>query len=224
MRILLLVTCLNWVGWFPFILFDTDWTGREVYGGDVGSQLYDDGVHMGALGLVLNSVVLGFASLSVEYLGKKIGGPKRLWGVVNFILAICLALTVPVSKLAKTTRKANGKPAAGVKAATLAIFSVLGIPLAVTYSIPFALASIFSTDSGSGQGLSLGVLNLAIVVPQMIISLVSGQWDALFGGGNLPAFVVGAIASALSGILAFTFLPSPPADALLKTKTLAGFH
>ncbi|MCD9641614.1 transcription factor, partial [Datura stramonium] len=61
--------------------------------------------------------------------------------------------------------------------------------LLVTY-IPFCFNSIFSSNAGSGQGLSLGVLNLAIVVPQ------EEPWDDLFGGGNLPGFVVGAVAAA----------------------------
>nr|XP_027092334.1 sucrose transport protein SUC8-like [Coffea arabica] len=225
MWILLVVTCLNWIGWFPFFLFDTDWMGREVYGGKVGDSLYDRGVHAGALGLMLNSVVLGFASVGVEHSARVIGGVKRLWGVVNFILAACLAFTVLITKLADSTRRANGSPAEGVKVGSLALFSVLGVPLAVTYSIPFALASIFSTDVGSGQGLSLGVLNLAIVVPQMLVSLLSGQFDALFGGGNIPAFVVGAVAAAISGIIALTKLPSPPADVPShKTQAIAAFH
>ncbi|CAN1324077.1 Sucrose transport protein SUC2 [Linum perenne] len=33
---LLLVTCLNWFAWFPWVLYNTDWMGREVYGGDSG--------------------------------------------------------------------------------------------------------------------------------------------------------------------------------------------
>lgn len=47
----------------------------------------------------------------------------------------------------------------------------------------------------------------------MFVSLVGGPWDELFGGGNLPAFIVGAISAALSGIFAITLLPSPPPDA-----------
>lgn len=135
MWILLMVTFFNWIGWFPFILFDTDWTGREIYGSTSGNPLYDRGVRMGALGLLLNSVVLGVASVSVEHLGRGVGGVKKLWGGVNFLLAICLAMTVPVSKLAHSTRRANGKPASGVQAATLVIFSVMGIPLAVSFSL-----------------------------------------------------------------------------------------
>ncbi|CAA7052382.1 unnamed protein product [Microthlaspi erraticum] len=231
MWMLLIVTALNWIAWFPFLLFDTDWMGREVYGGDSeGSdrlkKLYSTGVSQGAFGLMLNAIVLGFMSLAVEWLGRKLGGAKRLWGVVNFILAAGLAMTVLVTKLAEDHRKVAGMeagPSSGVRAGALSLFAVLGIPLAITFSTPFALASIFSSSSGAGQGLSLGVLNLAIVIPQMIVSLGGGPFDALFGGGNLPAFVLGAIAAAISGVLALTVLPSPPLDAPRPT-TMGGFH
>ncbi|KAF3657942.1 Sucrose transport protein SUC1 [Capsicum annuum] len=230
MWILLLVTCLNWIAWFPFFLYDTDWMAKEVYGGKVGDgRLYDLGVRAGALGLLLQSVVLGFMSLGVEFLGKKIGGAKRLWGILNFVLATCLAMTIVVTKMAEKSRQHHAgtgllmAPTPGVKIGALTLFALLGIPLAVTFSIPFALASIFSSNAGSGQGLSLGVLNLAIVVPQMLVSIVGGPWDALFGGGNLPGFVVGAVAAAASGVLALTLLPSPPADAK-PAVAMGGFH
>ncbi|XP_075509357.1 sucrose transport protein-like [Primulina tabacum] len=218
MWILMLATALNWIAWFPFLLFDTDWMGKEVYGGNVGEgRLYDLGVSAGALGLMLNSVVLGFASLGVQFFARGFGKIKKLWGAVSFLLAVCLASTVLVSKLAEANRQyaADGSllpPTAGVKAGALALFAVLGIPLSVTFSIPFALASIFSSSSGSGQGLSLGVLNLAIVVPQMFVSVTSGPWDALFGGGNLPAFVGGAIMAAVGGVVVLAMLPSPDSN------------
>jgi len=72
-------------------------------------------------------------------------------------------------------------------------------------------------------GLSLGVLNIAICIPQMIVSFSSGPLDAQFGGGNLPSFVVGAIAAAVSGVLALTVLPSPPPDAPAMSGAM-GFH
>lgn len=231
MWILLLVTCLNWIAWFPFLLFDTDWMGKEVYGGTVGEgKLYDQGVRAGALGLLLNSIVLAFASLGVDFYSRGSGKVKRLWAVVNFILGAALAMTVVVTKWADNSRHYDPSgvmlaPDAGVKISALAIFGVLGIPLAVTFSIPFALASIFSVNSGIGQGLSLGVLNLAIVVPQIIVSMTSGPIDAAFGGGNLPAFVCAAIAAVISGIMSLTILPDPPSDALTaKTVAAGGFH
>ncbi|KVH98633.1 sucrose transport protein SUC8-like [Cynara cardunculus var. scolymus] len=233
MWILLLVTCLNWIAWFPFLLFDTDWMGKEVYGGKVGEGNYNRGVRAGALGLMLNSVISGIASLCIEHLARWLGGVKRLWGGVNFLLAVSLAMTVLVTKMAESSRQYTTLPDGtvtalppndGVKAGALTIFAVLGAPLAVTFSVPCALASIFCNNSGAGQGLSLGVLNLAIVIPQMVVSVLSGPWDALFGGGNLPAFVVGAVAAAASGIFAFTMLPTPPPDAVLAKVSGGGMH
>ncbi|KAL3845599.1 hypothetical protein ACJIZ3_003002 [Penstemon smallii] len=233
MWILLLVTCLNWIAWFPFLLFDTDWMGREVYGGKVGEKMYDHGVRAGALGLMINAVVLGISSLGVQSLARGIGGVKRVWGGVNFLLAFCLAMTVVITKSAEHTRRfvgGNGgaatlqPPEISVKIGALALFGALGIPMAVTFSVPFALASIYSSDSGAGQGLSLGVLNLAIVIPQMVVSVASGPWDAIFGGGNLPAFVVGAVAAAASGVFAFTMLPSPPSESTKTITVGGGFH
>lgn len=231
MWLLYLVTALNWVAWFPFILYDTDWMGLEVYGGKAQGttaekRLYDLGVHAGSLGLMLNSVILGFASLVVEPVGKMVGGVKRWWAIVNFILAIGLACTVPVTKMAKAYRAAHGlvPPPANIKGGALSIFSVLGIPLSVTYSIPFALASIYSSSAGAGQGLSLGVLNMAIVIPQMIVSVVSGRLDEAFGGGNLPAFIMGAIAAVVSGLMALFVLPNPPSQASMPALMAGGGH
>ncbi|CAM8983159.1 unnamed protein product [Rhodiola kirilowii] len=227
MWILMLVTCLNWIAWFPFFLYNTDWMGKEVYGGAVGTSAYDKGVRAGSLGLMLNAIVLGVVSLLLEPVARRIG-VKKLWGGVNFVLAICLAFTLLVTKMAEAGRKfdANGlvlPPSAGVKGGALALFSALGIPLAVTYSLPFALASIFCNSAGAGQGLSIGVLNLAIVLPQMFVSVTSGGLDALFGGGNLPAFLAGAIAAAVSGLLALTLLPTPPPDFVSTTQSAPHF-
>ncbi|GLT41435.1 hypothetical protein SLA2020_155010 [Shorea laevis] len=220
MWILLLVTCLNWMAWFPFLLFDTDWMGTEVYGGKVkGNQsqarLYHNGVRAGALGLMINSIILGLTSLALEPVGRVIGGVTNLWGLVNVILCLCLASTVVITKMAEAWRSSHGpdnnlSPPVNIKVSALAVFGVLGVPLAVTYSIPFALASIYCSTTGGGQGLSLGVLNLSIVIPQMFVSVISGPLDDAFGGGNLPAFVLGSIAAAFSALMAIFLLPKPP--------------
>lgn len=53
----------------------------------------------------------------------------------------------------------------------------------------------------------MGVLNLAIVIPQIVVSLGSGPWDQLFGGGNSPAFAVAAVAALVSGLIAVLAIP-----------------
>ncbi|CAN1328706.1 Sucrose transport protein SUC2 [Linum perenne] len=215
MWMLLLVTCLSWFAWFPWVLYNTDWMGREVYGGDLAGgnmgqiQMYDRGVRVGSVGMVINSIVLLIVSLAIDPLAKKLG-VKLLWGGVNLILGICLVMTVVISKAAESERRHGSvSPSSGIKSASLAVFGILGLPLAVAYSIPFALASIYSQGSGAGQGLSVGVLNLAICLPQMVVSLGSGPLDAAFGGGNLPAFVVGAVVAFVSAVCAATLLPNP---------------
>ncbi|KAA0032286.1 hypothetical protein IC582_010793 [Cucumis melo] len=230
MWILLLVTALNWIGWFPFIMYDTDWMGLEVYGGKPkGSpeevKFYDRGVRAGALGLMINSFVLGFSALAIEPISRILGGLRWWWGVVNIIFTVCMGSTVVVTKVAQRWRAVNGllPPPINVRAGAFSIFAVLGIPLSVTFSVPFALASIFSSESDAGQGLSLGILNLFIVIPQFIVSSVSGPLDAAFGGGNLPAFVMGGIASFASAMCAMFVLPDPPPQSEASL-TMAGGH
>ncbi|XP_021600566.2 sucrose transport protein SUC4 isoform X2 [Manihot esculenta] len=169
---ILLVTALNWIGWFPFLLFDTDWMGREIYGGKPNEgQNYNIGVRTGAFALMLNSVFLGITSVLMEKL---------------------CSLDLPPH---------------GIVIAAIVIFAVLGVPLAITYSVPYALISSRIEPLGLGQGLSMGVLNLAIVIPQVIVSLGSGPWDQLFGGGNSPAFAVGGLAAFAGGLIAILGIP-----------------
>nr|AYU70942.1 sucrose transporter 1 [Ginkgo biloba] len=213
---LLLVTALTWIAWFPFLLFDTDWMGREVYRGEPSghsafSSLYDQGVRAGAFGLMLNAIMLGATSLMVDFLAGKFG-PRLLWAMANLILSVSLACTGLITKAAEVYTNEPSSPPAAVKISAMVLFSVLGVPLAVTYSIPFALAATFSSSSGAGQGLSMGVLNLSVVIPQIFVSLGSGPWDALFGGGNLPAFMLASVSALAGAIAILTWLPSPPPD------------
>lgn len=164
---ILLVTALTWIAWFPFLLFDTDWMGREVYGGEPSdpdrSNMYYAGVHMGSLGLMLNSVVLGLSSLCIEFLCRKLGS-SYVWGIANVIMALCFVGTAVVTRAAAHV---VGEPPAFIIYSCLAIFAVLGAPLAVTYSVPYALTATYTEKVGGGQGLSVGVLNLAVVTPQV---------------------------------------------------------
>ena len=41
----------------------------------------------------------------------------------------------------------------------------------------------------------------------MVVSLGSGPWDQLFGGGNSPAFAVAALAALASGLVAILAIP-----------------
>ncbi|KAI3970670.1 hypothetical protein MKX01_024317 [Papaver californicum] len=215
MNSVLLVMALTWLSWFPFFLFDTDWMGREVYHGNPNGtsdekHAYDQGVREGAFGLLLNSVVLGISSILIEPMCRRMGS-SIVWAMSNFVVFLCMGATAIISlcSVVEHSRRVEGviggNPA--IRIASLVVFAILGFPLSITYSVPFSVTAELTADTGGGQGLAIGVLNLAIVVPQMVVSLGAGPWDALFGGGNVPAFVMASIAALAGATIAVLKLP-----------------
>ncbi|KAJ8773714.1 hypothetical protein K2173_006364 [Erythroxylum novogranatense] len=228
MHSVLVVMALTWLSWFPFFLFDTDWMGREVYHGDpTGSssevKLYGRGVREGAFGLLLNSVVLGISSFFIEPMCQKVGA-RLVWAMSNFIVFACMAATAVISSISVGEYSKGIEHVIGgdmsIRIASLIVFALLGFPLAITYSVPFSVTAELTADSGGGQGLAIGVLNLAIVVPQMIVSLGAGPWDELFGGGNIPAFVLASVCALAGGIIATLKLPNLSSSSFKSS----GFH
>ncbi|KAL4574191.1 hypothetical protein LXL04_021017 [Taraxacum kok-saghyz] len=223
MHSVLIVMALTWLSWFPFFLFDTDWMGREVYHGDPKGdaakvQAYDQGVREGAFGLLLNSVVLGITSFLIEPMCKLMGS-RLVWGLSNFVVFASMAGTAVITLISVSGNQQVGENES-IKNASLIIFAILGLPLAITYSVPFSITAELTADTGGGQGLAIGVLNLAIVVPQMVVSLGAGPWDALFGGGNVPAFVLASLSALAAGVYAVIKLPTLSTNSYKQT----GFH
>ncbi|KAL6562538.1 sugar transporter [Orobanche gracilis] len=220
MHSVLVVMALTWLSWFPFFLFDTDWMGREVFHGDPKGeaaeiQAYNQGVR--------EEVVLGIASFFIEPMCQWFES-RLVWASSNFIVFVCMAGTAIISLISVRQYSDGIQHVIGAngttKIASLVVFALLGLPLAITYSVPFSVTAELTADSGGGQGLAIGVLNLAIVIPQMIVSLGAGPWDALFGGGNIPAFVLASIAALAACIIAVHKLPTLSSNSYKPT----GFH
>ncbi|GJM84503.1 hypothetical protein PR202_ga00180 [Eleusine coracana subsp. coracana] len=207
----LIVTGLTWLSWFPFILFDTDWMGREMYhgrpdGNPTEVANFQEGVRQGAFGLLLNSVVLGISSFLIAPMCQKLSA-KVVWVMSCVMVCIVMALVTILSSWSLGDIGGSVQDAAtvkGLRGAALALFVFLGFPFAVLCSVPFAVTAQLAQNQGGGQGLCTGVLNISIVVPQMIIAVGSGPWDELFGKGNIPDFgaaSVFAFAAAVAGIV-----------------------
>ncbi|KAL3501390.1 hypothetical protein ACH5RR_035839 [Cinchona calisaya] len=216
MHSVLIVMALTWLSWFPFFLFDTDWMGREVYHGDPKgdaseAKAYDQGVREGAFGLLLNSVVLGISSFFIEPMCRWMGA-RIVWATSNFMVFACMAGTAIISLVSVQGYSEGVEHVVGVNGATkiasLVVFCLLGLPLAITYTVPFSVTAELTADTGGGQGLAIGVLNLAIVIPQMVVSLGAGPCDALFGGGNIPAFVLASLCALAAGVIGTHKLPN----------------
>ncbi|XP_020598423.1 sucrose transport protein SUT1-like [Phalaenopsis equestris] len=228
----LIVTALTWLAWFPFILYDTDWMGREIYHGDPSGtkqeiDTYNKGVEEGAFGLLLNSLVLAITSMVLGPLCRKFTS-KVVWITGNFILFLGMAAITVLSVISTNaySGKINSAVAGpdGVKLGALAIFTALGFPLAILYSIPFACASQLAADEGGHKhGLCIGVLNVSIVIPQVFVSLGSGPWDALFGKGNIPAFALSSGIALIGGFIGLAVLPKISSDSL-KSSSFGSMH
>uniref|UniRef100_A0ACD5U5R8 Uncharacterized protein n=1 Tax=Avena sativa TaxID=4498 RepID=A0ACD5U5R8_AVESA len=227
----LIVTALTWLSWFPFLLFDTDWMGREMYHGKADGSpaeiaAFQEGVRQGAFGLLLNSVVLGIASFAIEPMCRKLG-PRTMWVVSQVIVCIAMALIAILGSWSLGDFGGNVQDATatekGLKASALAVFVLLGFPFAVLCSVPFAVTAQLAASKGGGQGLCTGVLNIAIVVPQMVVALGGGPWDELFGKGNIPAFALASVFAFSSAVAGMIMLPKMPKSSF-RSVSMGGGH
>ncbi|PKU72403.1 sucrose transport protein SUT1-like [Dendrobium catenatum] len=222
----LLMTSLTWMAWFPFILYDTDWMGREIYHGDPNGtkeeiEAFNKGVQQGAFGLLLNSIVLGITATLLEPMCRKFSS-RVVWVIGNFTLFLAMVAITVLSAISNKSFTGSISTAVrgpdGIKIGALAIFTALGFPLAILYSIPFATAAQLVANEGSTQqGLCTGVLNVSIVVPQVIIALSAGPWDSLFGKGNVPAFGLAAALAFVGGFVGLALLPKLSRNTLMSS-------
>ncbi|KAJ0766073.1 hypothetical protein HanPI659440_Chr08g0311231 [Helianthus annuus] len=98
---------------------------------------------------------------------------------MNFPLAVCLAMTLVVTYMARSELEfTNATPTSGVVGLAFATFSVLGALLVVVnFRVPCALASIFGNNSRAGQDCGL--------LAERVMGLANGRWHhACIGGGS----------------------------------------
>ncbi|OEL16448.1 Sucrose transport protein SUT5 [Dichanthelium oligosanthes] len=210
----LAVTAVTWLSWFPFFQYDTDWMGREIYRGEPQgpkADIFDAGVREGAVGLIFTSIALGVTSFLIPKLCRKLTS-RVVWSISNLMVFVLMTVMVVVGMLSMKgykpalTATLTG-PDPKFRGIALAVFALMGIPQAVLFSVPWAVASEVTSKEGGGQGLSIGVLNIAIVLPQLVISLTAGPIDGAFNKGNTPAFGIGAAFALICTILALFMLP-----------------
>nr|ACG33134.1 sucrose transporter BoSUT1 [Zea mays] len=212
----LAVTAVTWLSWFPFFQYNTDWMGREIFHGEPQgaggkADLYEAGVREGAIGLLFCSVALGVTSFFIPRLCRKLTS-RVVWSVSSLMVFVLMTAMVVLGMVSMKGYRPSlaaslSGPDHSFKGGALAIFALIGIPQAVLYSVPWAVASEVATEDGGGQGLTIGVLNIAIVLPQLVIALGAGPIDGAFNKGNTPAFGIGAAFALICAVLALILLP-----------------
>ncbi|XP_062221102.1 sucrose transport protein SUT5-like isoform X2 [Phragmites australis] len=227
----LAVTAVTWLSWFPFFQYNTDWMGREIYHGlpqGTGGKAdtFNAGVREGAVGLLFCSIALGVTSFLIPKLCRKLTS-RVVWAISNLLVFVFLTVMVVVGMVSMKGYKASltaglTGPDPTLKGIALAVFALIGIPQAVLFSVPWAVASEVAAEEGGGQGLTIGVLNIAIVVPQLVIALTAGPIDGAFNKGNTPAFGIGAAFAVICAVLALVLLPKT--RGMSSAAVMAGGH
>jgi len=212
----LAVTAVTWLSWFPFFQYNTDWMGREIYHGEpqgLGGKAdaFDAGVREGAVGLLFCSIALGVTSFLIPKLCRKLTS-RVVWSISNLMVFVIMTVMVVLGIISMKGYKPSLTagllgPDSTFRGIALALFALIGIPQAVLFSVPWAVASEVATEEGGGQGLTIGVLNIAIVLPQLVIALTAGPIDGVFNKGNTPAFGIGAAFALICAVLSMILLP-----------------
>ena len=129
------------LSWFPFIQYNTDWMGREIYHGlpqGTGGKAdtFNAGVREGAVGLLFCSIALGVTSFLIPKLCRKLTS-RVVWAISNLLVFLFLTAMVVVGMVSMKGYKASltsglTGPDPTLKGIALAVFALIGIPQAVS--------------------------------------------------------------------------------------------
>jgi solute carrier family 45, member 1/2/4 len=129
------------LSWFPFIQYNTDWMGREIYHGLPQGiprkvEAFNAGVRVGAIGLLFCSIAVGVTSFLIPKLCRKLTS-RVVWSISNLmvfaVMVAMVALGLISSKGYNTALTDNlYGPDKTIRGIALAIFALIGIPQAVS--------------------------------------------------------------------------------------------
>ncbi|GFZ00141.1 sucrose transporter 2 [Actinidia rufa] len=150
MHSVLIVMALTWLSWFPFfLLIRIGWVEKSIMGTQKGMSL-----KFKLMIKVSEKVVLGISSFFIEPMCQWIGA-RLVWAISNFIVFACMAGTAIISLVSVREYSEGIQHVIGgngvTKIASLVVFALLGVPLSITYSVPFSVTAELTADTGGGQ-------------------------------------------------------------------------
>eukprot|EP00871_Galdieria_phlegrea_P000406 jgi/Galph1/1366/GphlegSOOS_G6040.1 len=201
-----MVIFFSWFGYSMIFIHITDWVGKDIMGSNVLTEdaLYDEGVRAGTIGLLFNSVISVFVSALAPWLVSYLG-LRMLWFLGNAALGISLLST----------------PFIHNKWGAVFLISFLGFPWAITMTVPYSLACVFSSQYD--RAVVLGILNVYIVVPFLLCALFDGALMVFFGSVS-GTLVVGSLLSMLGCFYIWKIPVEESGMVLSSTPSLETFH
>ncbi|KAL9650303.1 hypothetical protein ABK040_014957 [Willaertia magna] len=187
MKIICLYQFLSWIAWFSFLVYISDWIAENVFKGKADPQspayhLYENGVRFGSFGLAGFSALSLIVSPFIPRFSREYG-VKVLLFVSQALLSIQLLLTLFVTN----------------KYYAVILISSFGISYSVTNNLPFAITANLANDFEKGA--YMGILNVFIVIPQILMAVMNPLITVLFEGNVAASLVAGAISSLLASVV-----------------------
>jgi len=203
------VQFFSWFGWFCVLVYATQWVGTYIFHGDAkaldGSEKFKnfrDGVEWGSLSMAAEAIISALTALMIP-LAVRFTSIKMTYAFAQLWLAGALITPLFISE----------------RWGAFGFIVSLGLPWATTMALPFTLVAL-NTNAGE-TGLYMGVLNIFVVIPQLIVAIGFGVIVEHFG--IKPVFCIGAVASVISSILCF-FLHVPKLDNAPTNFVMGGGH
>lgn len=192
-----LATMLAWLGWISVQVYQTHFVAEEIYRGvaDPASPfnvLYVQGVQDASAALVVNALLMSAASLAFPGMRSALGD-RGLWMLSADMTALLLFSSAGVLASASHV------------AATVWLVS-LGPFYGVQLTIPYVILA--ARAPADVQGELQGYLNVAVCVPQLLLSLGGGAVTA-WAGTDTILFVAGAVANLLASVVCWVCLREP---------------
>jgi len=183
--------------WFATFIYLTHWIGQDVAGGSpdkpVGSnerRTFDYGVRMGNVGLALMAIVSIVIGPVLPMLMKRVG-VRTVWVFSLLLMGASMISTLWVTKIWQA----------------LIVLSTLAVPLATSFTIPWAIATSTLADNPK-RGAYLGAFNMSQSLPEILTSLLGGP-IILLGHGRIAASLATGGFVAWIGAALVTFVKVP---------------
>ncbi|CAE7229566.1 SUC5, partial [Symbiodinium natans] len=188
------VTLLAWLGWISLQIYQTEFVATEVYQGSAdesspANKAYVTGVHAASRALILNAVLMTGTTYLIPTVLRKLG-KARLWSLSTGATALMLAASILISRT-------------HAKAASSAWLALLGPLYGIQQTIPFLVVSEEAPKDLLGE--LNGFLNVALCIPQLLVSLLGG-WVVALAGTDSLLFTAGAVCDVVATVVCLRLL------------------
>ena len=199
-RLIYLASLLSWMGWFACQMYQAHFVTVEVLGADLNeASRYQEDLHASALGLLGAAVLSWITGMVLPFFLSSSINPYTAWACSCLLLGVncCISPILTWIWGGKADRNLFSW------ATALAWLASFGPMYAVALSVPYALiAEISRSNPSLSVGGLMGAINVAVCIPQLLLSLIGGPINSLFATDS-ASLLLGGLCAGLASLPLF---------------------